>query len=323
MTEPSAIERRTRRLHLAVTLGVTAAAALILLTPVVLWAGELPPQLATHFDASGVPNETTSRVLALGLFALTGVGLPAVLVAAFAATRWWRGENARLMTGFLAGLPAGLVTLFVSLISANRGVSGPQEVRFSPWLVLIGLGVALVVGLVAAAVVPRGLPRAPSAQVAVVPVAPGERASWFGRAHSARSVTLVLLAGTVLFVGAALASGVWWLWLLVIPMVFVGLGMTSFAVRVDRQGVSWRGSFGFPRGRIPMEQITKASLSEVSPASFGGFGLRMTPDALGLITRGGTALEVEHGQRRFVATVDDAATAAGLLNGYLQATTGQ
>jgi hypothetical protein len=51
---------------------------------------------------------------------------------------------------------------------------------------------------------------------------------------------------------------------------------------------------------------------------FGGFGLRWGPGRrLGIITRGGEALEVQRRDgRTVVVTVDDAATAAGLLMAF-------
>lgn len=318
MTDQTTEERRVRRAHLTATILVTALCGVILLATVLLSAGDLPGRLAIHFDLSGTPNDDMARGAALAMFALIGVGLPAVLIGIFATTEWWRGEGARAFSGLLAGLPVGLTTLFGGLVLANRDAGTPDEVRLSPWLMLLALGLAVAVGLLVARLVPRGLPRTTPQTVTPVVLAPTERASWFGRVEMGRLPLLTLVGAVLVLVVATLASGIWWLWLITALVALLVVAVTSFVVTVDATGVTWRSAVGLPRGHIPLEQITDAGVVDASPAEFGGFGLRMTPGGLGLVTRQGTALQVTHGRRRFVATVDDAATGAGLLLGYLQ-----
>ena len=319
MTDLTSPAHRVGRTHLVVTCTVTTLAALVLLGAMLLWAGDLPARLATHFDTSGVADDSMPTGLALSLFALVAIGLPVLLIALFAATQWWRGERARLFAGFLAGLPVGLVALFLLILHANRGASGVEAVRLNPWLALLALAAALVVGTVVALLVPRGLPRELPQPVTPLDLAPGERASWFGRATSSTAVLLALVASVVVVAIAALASGIWWLWLIVALVALLVAGVTTFVVRVDASGLTWRSALGFPRGHLRLEEITGASVIEVSPADFGGFGIRMVPRALGLITRRGPALQVEHRGRRFVVTVEDPTTAAALLQGLLGA----
>lgn len=318
MTTPSTTDRRVRRAHLLTTVLVTAVCGVALLLTMLLVAGDLPDRLATHFDLSGTPDDDMSRGMALTMFGLVGIGLPALLIGVFAATEWWRGEGARAFSGFLAGLPVGVTALFVGLVLANRGANVPGEVRLSPWVVLLALGLAVVVGVVVTLLVPRGLPQAVPKTVTPVVLSTTERASWFGRVEMGRLPMLVMAAGVLVMVVATLASGLWWLWLVTALVALTTVAMTSFVVTVDRSGVTWRSALGLPRGHVPLEQITDAGVVDVSPAEFGGFGLRMKPGALGIITRRGSALQVTHGKSRFVATVDDPATGAGLLLGYLQ-----
>jgi MFS family permease len=319
MNDSTSTQRRVGRTHLVLTGAVTALSALVLLGAMLIWAGDLPGRLATHFDLGGVADDSMATGLALPLFALVAIGLPVLLIALFAATQWWRGERARLFAGFLAGLPVGLVALFLAILHANRGAGGAEQVRLSPWLSLLALGAALVVGTVVAVLAPRGVPREPAPAVTPLELAPGERASWFGRATSSTTVMLALLASVVVVAIAALASGIWWLWLIVALLALLVAGISTFVVRIDASGLTWRSALGFPRGHLPLQDITGASVIEVSPADFGGFGIRLVPRALGLITRGGPALQVEHRGRRFVVTVEDPTTAAGLLQGLLGA----
>ena len=318
MTRTTAHEQQVRRAHLAVTIAITAASGLALALVILLSVGHLPDPMATHFDLSGAANDTMSRGVALALFVLVGVGLPALLIGVFAQTQWWRGGQARMIAGFLAGLPVALTVVFVGTILVNRGVGSPDRVTLSPWLFLLALGLAVLVGVVVGFVVPRGLPRESTESVTPVALSRDERASWFGRVQAGPLVILVLCAGVVALVIGALASGIWWLWLVVVGLALVSVATTNFVVRVDASGVTWRSALGFPRGHIALDKITGAGVVEVSPADFGGFGVRITPGVLGLIMRQGSALEVTHGKRRFVATVDDATTGAGLVLGYLQ-----
>jgi len=318
MTNATTDERRIRRAHLAATILVATVCGLALLAIMLLSLDDLPARLATHFDLSGGPNDDMARAPALVMFGLVGIGLPAVLIAIFAATQWWRGEYARALAGLLAGLPVGLTTIFGGLVLVNRGAQAPDEVRLSPWLMLLALVLAVLVGGAVAALVPRGTGRPSPEVVTPVALAPTERASWFGRAQMGRLPLLVLAGSVLVIVVATVASGLWWLWLIAALVALLVVGVTSFVVTIDASGVSWRSAIGLPRGHIPLTKVTGAAVVEVSVADFGGVGLRMTPGALGLITRRGTALQVTHGKRRFVATVDDAATGAGLLLGYLE-----
>ncbi|WP_114905759.1 DUF1648 domain-containing protein [Ornithinimicrobium murale] len=318
MTHPTPAEQRVRRAHLSATILVTALSWLALVAILLLVAGELPDRVATHFDLSGTADDDMARGVALTMFGLVAIVLPAVLLGVFAATRWWRGEWARTFAGFLAGLPVGLSAVFAVVVLANRGAASPQEVTLSPWLMLVGLGLAALVGVLVALVLPRGVARPSTAVVTPVELAPSERASWFGRVETGRPALLAMVAAVLVLVLATLASGLWWLWPVTALVGLLLVAVTSFVVTVDASGVTWRSTVGLPRGHIPLEQITDAGVIDVSPADFGGFGLRMTPGGLGLVSRQGSALQVSHGGRRFVATVDDATTGAGLLLGYLR-----
>ena len=162
---------------------------------------------------------------------------------------------------------------------------------------------------------PPPLPRPPLVPAAPLAISPSDRVSWFGRAHTNRTALIVLTLGIVVLTGATIASGIAWLWLVVLLMVLLVLAVTSFDVRVDAQGVSWRSALGLPRGRVALAAIETASVVEVHPGDFGGYGLRLLPGRLGLITRSGRALRVEHERGVMVVTVDDAATAAAVIEG--------
>jgi hypothetical protein len=113
-------------------------------------------------------------------------------------------------------------------------------------------------------------------------------------------------------------------WLAAIPAVLsvALLTTTAWRVRVDPEGLSVRAMLGWPGIRVPAADVASAGSTQLVPlGEFGGYGLRSGLDGrVGVITRAGTALEVRRRDgRAVVVTVDDAATAAGLLQAYASA----
>ena len=71
-----------------------------------------------------------------------------------------------------------------------------------------------------------------------------------------------------------------------------------------------------PRKRIKLSEITVVHVKEIRPfRNFGGWGYRFNGVASGVVLRAGDAVVVElTNGTEFVVTVDDAHTAAALLN---------
>jgi hypothetical protein len=90
----------------------------------------------------------------------------------------------------------------------------------------------------------------------------------------------------------------------------------AFHVRVDDSGLHVESVLGIPRFHVPLGDIESAARVDVNPmGEFGGWGLRQsTGRRFGVVLRAGEAIEVlRRGGKRFVVTVDDAATGAALL----------
>jgi hypothetical protein len=90
-------------------------------------------------------------------------------------------------------------------------------------------------------------------------------------------------------------------------------------VNVDRHGLRVvYGHLGVVRQLIPLHKIERATAVEVRPMTHGGWGYRGSLILFGkatVLVRGGEAIEVtQRNGRRFIVTVDDAATGAALLN---------
>ncbi|MFA7459638.1 MAG: DUF1648 domain-containing protein [Trueperaceae bacterium] len=309
-------EERLRSRHLLVTVSVTALATLAYLLTLLLTAGRLPDTMATHFGVGGQPDEFMRTWVALLFQGAVVVFLPVALLVTFGFANWWKGEFARALSAMISGLCAVLATMFVVLTVAHVGVADPAEVRLTWQMGLIMLGVGVAVAMLVMFLLPRSLPRPEPSPVVPVEIAPNYRVSWFGKARMGQTFVITMAAATVLVVAATIASNIWWMWLIVLMMILLMAGLSSFDVVVDSRGVRWRSSVGFPRGAVRLRDITDISVIETSPGDFGGYGVRMMPGRIGIITRNGHALRVVHGDRELVITVDDAEVAAGVLEGW-------
>jgi hypothetical protein len=117
---------------------------------------------------------------------------------------------------------------------------------------------------------------------------------------SAGSPAFVTVAATAAFLTVLVAATMWW------------------RVTVDRRGLIVRSALGWPRVSIPASEITDVTIADVNPsADFGGWGWRVgSGGRSGIILRAGEAIEVTRANgKRFVVTVDDAATGAAVLAG--------
>ena len=309
-------EERLRNRHLLVTITVTALATLAYLLTLLLTAGRLPDTMATHFGVAGQPDDFMRTWVALLFQGAVVVFLPVALLVTFGFANWWKGEFARTLSAMISGLCAGLAAMFVVLTVAHVGVADPAEVRLTWQMGLIMLGVGVAVAMLVVFLLPPSLPRPEPTPVVPVEIAPNYRVSWFGKARMGQAFVITMAAATVLVVAATIASNIWWMWLIVVLLILLIAGLSSFDVVVDSRGVRWRSSLGWPRGAVRLRDITGVSVIETRPGDFGGYGVRMMPGRIGLITRSGHALRVVHGDLELVITVDDAEVAAGVLEGW-------
>ncbi|MBT2387715.1 DUF1648 domain-containing protein, partial [Streptomyces sp. ISL-11] len=143
----------------------------------------------------------------------------------------------------------------------------------------------------------------------------GEAVAW---TRTAGSRALAVTGWASLALGAAVAVAAGWVWslaFLINGLMF--LAFRALRVTVDRHGLTaglpWLPR---PRVRIPLDRIEGASSRDIrAVADFGGWGYRAHPGRSGLVLRSGEALvaRLTTGSE-FAVTVDDAATAAALLN---------
>jgi hypothetical protein len=317
----TAEQRNRRRRHLTGAV-VTAVGLLILLGAAALiwsWRDQLPDPVATHWGIRGVPDGFSS--LGGSLAVLLGIGGGLVLL--FGATTWALGHTS--VTRRIGAAATVWAALFLSIVvvgslSVQRGLADAHDAGPVDRVLLAAVLGSVLPSVITAILVPGDVRQPTTEAVAAdaprVRLVDGERAVWIAKSGTvvAFVVAVPLVVVSVVF---AVLTRAWAL--LIVDAIVIGalVTLTSFVIRVDRTGLTVRSAVGWPRYRVPLDEVLKADVTRVSPLKdFGGWGWRVGRHGrVGVVLRTGEALLVERtGGRSIVVTVDGAATAAGLLN---------
>jgi hypothetical protein len=215
-----------------------------------------------------------------------------------------------------------LSIIVTTSVAIQRGLPVGTPTPSIPPTFGIAIGVALVLAAGGWFFMPRAISgkSTPDPATPPLPVAPGELVVWVGHARFTTWVIILLCAvvavATAVIVFVIALRGAWPLAIVPVILAVSILGTASWRVRVDADGLTVRPTLGWPMYRVALADVASAATTHVVPlGEFGGFGIRWgLGRRLGIITRGGEALEVQRRDgRAIVVTVDDAATAAGLL----------
>jgi hypothetical protein len=297
------------------------------------WLPELPETVATHWGFNGEPDSfgpTWAMPLLLGVL---GILIPALFGGILARTVRPEGPTATQKVLAVASLFVG--TILSIIVTSSLAIQRGLPVGSSSPTILPVLGIAVGLALLLAAGGWFFMPRAVSGASTPVPatppvsVAPGELVVWVGHARFSTWV-VILLCGVFAVVSAVVVfvialRGAWPLAIVPIVLGLSLLGTANWRVRVDADGLTVRPTLGWPQYRVALSDVASANTTNVVPlGEFGGYGIRWgLGRRLGVITRGGQALEVQRRDgRAVVVTVDDAATAAGLLTALAARTKG-
>ncbi|MFH8683175.1 DUF1648 domain-containing protein [Streptomyces lydicus] len=283
-------------------------------------SARLPDPLATHFGADGRADGFTSPQgfltgsLAVLLVLGTGLGLLVRLGKSSAGTPWLISGG--FATAALLGYPICLTLL------GNAGAPDGAAVRLPMWQMAVALGLAVAAGALGRLLAgPAPRPAGPTEGEAPRLDLPGATTAGWSRTISSPPLValgvLVCAGGLVGILGGEAFIGIA---LLVTGVVVVAV--SSVRVTVDRRGLSLAPTL-LSAARIRFRRIAPDRVAEATSrridvfAEFGGWGYRVRPDHSGLVLRSGDGLVLRlTGGRRFMVTVDDAATAAALLNTY-------
>ncbi|MFB9307756.1 hypothetical protein BJY17_002773 [Agromyces hippuratus] len=324
MTAPADV-RTARRRFLLIGCALPAAITLVGVGLMVAWLPQVPPTVATHWSGSGPDGFGPAWSVPLGT-AVLGFGLVAlfagIMLVGTRDGRW--GPMLRLLAALSLGTDVLLVVGITWSFGMQRGLADPLDAPDIGLPVLVSILLALGAGVGGWFAQPNVTTdgRTPVRTVEPLDLAAHERAVWVRTTTMTRAgmvaivVSIVALAiGTV--VVAVTGSTAWWV-MLGVTVLLILLAVTTFVfrVRVDDRGLVVRSPLGLPRFGVPLEDVAAVAVRNVHPtAEFGGWGIRLGPDgAFGIVLRAGEALQVtRRNGRRFVVTVDDAATAAALL----------
>lgn len=315
---------------LLVSLLVPGTVAIVAAAVQFAWLPQLPASVAVHWSVDGRADGFGPAWSMPVLTAVAGLGIPVLFTLILAGSVRESGLTATQKILAVAALFAA--TDIAVATTASLAVQLGREASAASIGWFVGLGMLLGLALAGAAwfVLPKAVSgrAAELAPVDPVHVAPGERVVWVGYARFGTGVLLALIATVVLVAAgvafAIAASGMWWLAAIPAVLLVALLTTTAWRVRVDPEGLTVRAMLGWPAIRVPATDVASAGTTQLVPlGEFGGYGLRSGPDGgLGIVTRSGSALEVRRRDgRAVVVTVDDAATAAGLLEAYASART--
>ncbi|MYT28111.1 MULTISPECIES: hypothetical protein [unclassified Streptomyces] len=281
-------------------------------------AGRLPDRLASGFGLDGRPNGYSSpqAFLVVCLVVLLVLGAGIGLFIRHRTPVW--GGRVLVGTGWFTAVTLGAPV--AAILLGNAGAAGPGAVRLPAWLLAATLAAGAAAGVLAwlLAGPDAPAPRTGTGAAGRLDLPAGVRAGW---SRTVSSLPLALVGGLLTAVGilqivlGALLGG---------AVMGLGgalvVGCCSARVTVDRRGLTVQPALlPFPLRRIPLAKVAEATSRSIAALSeYGGWGYRIRPGGSGLLLRSGegVVLRLTNG-REFVVTVDDAATAAALLNTYL------
>ncbi|SDU39008.1 DUF1648 domain-containing protein [Jiangella alkaliphila] len=299
---------------------------------VLSWRDDLPARVASHWGIDGTADGFSSVSAVAWLIGGFAAGFAVLGLALVLAVRA-DATITRVVAATTAGTTAFVTALVVLLTERQRGLGDATGVEL-PGAVLAGaLAAGVVVAVLAAVLVPRWSPGArplgplpPGATTAPhLDVGAGERVVWTRSAATGGVPAVVLIADVGVTAAIGIVGRQWWVLGLSVVLALLAAAMFSITVTVDERGLRVRGRFGRPRLHTSLDRIARASTVTVRPVrDFGGWGYRVSAvgplrGARGYVLRGGEALLVERTDgARTVVTVDDAVTAAALLNALLE-----
>lgn len=285
----------------------------------------LPDPVAVHWGPSGRPDRFGSPWTSPILTLVIAVGLPVVFAAIVlpGLRRGERGFAQRLLGAHALGLGALGAILPTWTLVMQAGMTDAAGAPSVAVPLTLSLAAAVVAGIAGWFLQPRSDPALRTTeQTRRVALSAGERAVWLRTTSVGTGAAATLIGATLMLAGATLVAGltaggqVFGILALVTVILIATIATTvSFHVRVDERGLMVTSALGVPRWLIPLTDIESAAAVTVSPlAEFGGWGIRLVPGRLGIVLRTGPAIEVRRrGGKTFVVTVEDAETAAALL----------
>ncbi|QES46506.1 hypothetical protein DEJ50_00140 [Streptomyces venezuelae] len=277
----------------------------------------IPDPLAIHFTSDGADGFAPR---ALGVLGMVGFCVLEAVLCAVVAYRRSAATRSLYATAF--AIPAALGCAFVMTLLANAAVADARQADWPGWQSLAPIGAAFAAAAIGALLTP-GTPVMPVSRergsspdsLHSVGLAGTETAVWSRSASPtwAKGVFTILVAVGVAGVLLGIEELAW----LGLPLGLIGLVMSLMRAAVNADGFALRlPLLPFPRVTIPLADIRQAHVRLVSPmGDLGGWGYRSLGGRRGLAFHTGEGLWLELADdREFLIVVEDAESAAGLIN---------
>ena len=267
-----------------------------------------------------------------GTWAMYTIGVVALFVAAvFTLTLFQMRRTivdvAAQRLGHVAG---GMAGIGISLIALRALADRLDEAAL--WVSVVAFGsafvLALVLGYFGAQQALALAQRSNTGEAKVAPtmkLEPGQRAVWSSTLSSKwlliPAIGVLLLGPLFMFAPDAPA----WLLGVVVLAGVACLSLSSIRVTADASGLSVSyGVLPWPKTNIAVDRIESASVIDVRPMEWGGWGYRGTLTLMrqaAVVLRAGPGIRVDLSDGRvFVVTVDNPETPVALLNAEVQRT---
>ncbi len=330
-TQGASKGRRAARLAATATVGVTTLTTLIGAFLLCQWLPQLPNPAAVHWGVGGRPDGFAPPGVYWILLLVAGWLLPVLMVLPWGRFRRPQPSPAyrsvsspaysptgRFMAATAVWLNVLMVGLAIGAVGSQRGLTTADLAPNIYSVLAAGFAASTVAAVGMYFVLPKPIPsqwRGQGQKVAPVKLEPGQTVAWTSQATSSLwlIVPVLLAAGLTLvlgvFTGVVYLLGTAGLLLLMLAMA------GAFRVSVGAQGLLVRSYLGWPRLRVPLDQIDAVRVVDVEPfQEWGGWGWRSRPGGTGIVTRRGPGLEVRRTNNRIlVVTAEDSPLGAAVL----------
>lgn len=323
-TSGTDLDRRNTRSRLLLGIVLPASILAASYIPFLLVRSDLPERIASHFDVTGNADASMSLTTFL-------VANSALVVIGLALSIWLAWNPRSLPTpvgvtiGFLGPFLAALGgSILATTAVIQQGIENWTDTPSGYWALMIVIPVSVAAGVLGGRlgfhlhdreeiIDPNRSP--------VMELSDTEEAVWV---TSIRSTPLQLVGLSVAAIGfAALLALTPWLGLVLIAASIPLISLASIKVRIDRAGLQVKyGPLPWPKTFIGVDRIKVASVADIRPSEWGGWGYRgsiMMMNQAAVVHRAGPGirLDLKNG-KVFAVTVDEPEVGVALLNAQVK-----
>ncbi len=265
-------------------------------------------------------NDGTWAMYTIGVLALS---LGVVFAITALQTRRTLVDISARRLGHVAGGMIGLgVALIVLRATADRLEASSMVVQVAAFAAVGALAITLAhLGAEATAGLARRSQPTRERVAPIMEIEPGQRLVW-SSSLSSRWILLPAI-GLLTFGPLVMLAPDTPPWLLVVIVIggIALLSLASIRVRADSAGLHVKyGALPWPTTNISIDRIDEASVIDVRPMDWGGWGYRGTLTLMkqaAIVLRAGPGIRLDLNDGRvFVVTVDDPETAVALINAH-------